>query len=605
MKITTYCGSTFLLLLALSVMFGVAHAEYQNNQSALPSSALDSIVKKPLTSGNVGRIIGDSNENLRSLVNAPDLSRLNRTFGFIQWPSEDPINFNHPVLRQAPVIKADPITKELRATLRVGYAWHEFPTFVNDRGETKSLYLRGYNGELVGPTLVARPGDTLKIKLINEMPPESSPPPCDQEGHCDHNQPHNFNTTNLHTHGLHVDPSGNGDNVFIKLTAGEYFDYEIKIPENHAAGTYWYHSHVHGATSVQVGSGMAGALIIEGDYDAVPSLDAANEKVLLLQEIAFNDEGKIEDNSTFAPGAWEEQATSRGWHISVNGQVMPDIEVNPGELQHWRFVAGNVRKNINLRLVNSCSNRTIPLVQLAADGIPFQHKRIAQDKGVFLAPGYRNDVAFRTVIPGVYYLVDDALDSGASNLPSSYCDWFRGGKPLVLDKSAHNIIARVTVKDVRPNLSRFPFNFELRRLQRPKSIDDEELSDKIEILDFDIDISVSPWKGLINGEAYDPSSPRVLGLGSAQTWLLSSSFSHHPYHIHVNPFEVIERDHNGNIIDRYWKDTIMVNERDPGAPNENVVEIRSRYEDYTGAFVTHCHILDHGDHGMMEHVVIE
>ncbi|WP_341939088.1 multicopper oxidase family protein [Marinimicrobium sp. C2-29] len=602
MKTTTYRGYKYGLLLVLAMLVSTAHAQPEDD-GRKPLSSSNGTVSN--LSGNVGSIISDSNKEIRPLVNADKLYSLNSAFGFIQWPSEKPINYRHPLLEQAPVIESDPETRELEATIRVGYAWQEFTTFVNGREETRNLYLRGYNGKLIGPTLVARPGDTLRIKLINEMPPEKKPPPCDHGGHCDHNQPHNFNTTNLHTHGLHVDPGGNSDNVFIKLTAGESFDYEIKIPEDHAAGTYWYHSHVHGATSVQVGSGMAGALIVPGDYDDLPSLEAANSKIMMLQEIAFDDEGRIESNRTFAPGAWEERAHKKGWHISVNGQVMPEIEVNPGELQHWRFIAGNVRKNINLRLVNPCSGRKIPLIQVAADGIPFRHKRKAEDNGVFLAPGYRNDITFRTFIPGVYYLVDDALDSGATDLPSDYCDWRRGGKPLVLDESAHNVIARVLVKDVRPKLSRFPSNFKLSQLQRPKSIPEEELSDKVEILDFDIDISVSPWKGLINGQAYDPENPRTLKLGAAQTWLLSSSFSHHPYHIHVNPFEVIERDSKGTIIDRYWKDTILVNEKDPSAPNGNVVEIRSRYEDYTGAFVTHCHILDHGDHGMMEHVVIE
>jgi len=402
-----------------------------------------------------------------------------------------------------------------------------------------------------------------------------------------------------------VDPTGNGDNVFIKLAAGESFDYEIKIPENHTAGTFWYHAHVHGATSVQTGSGMSGALIVEGDYDNIPSLKAADEKILMLQEIAFGDDGAIEDNSTFAPTAWQDLSEEKGWHISINGQVMPEMSVKPGELQHWRFIAGTVRKNVNLSLVNPCSGRTTPLIQLAADGIPFRHKRKADDNGVFLAPGYRNDVVFKLYWPGVYYLVDDSNEPEAADLPSHYCDYYRGDRPLVLDDKAHNIIARVVVEKNWPVFSQYPKNRELRSLNRPKSISSHELSADVEMLNFDIDISVDPWKGLINGKSYDPDQPRRLKLGNAQTWLLSSTFSHHPYHIHVNPFEVIERDDEGRIIDRYWKDTLLVDEIESNPPYLNVVEVRTRYEDFLGSFVTHCHILDHGDHGMMEKIVIE
>ena len=42
--------------------------------------------------------------------------------------------------------------------------------------------------------------------------------------------------TNIHTHGLQVDPRGNGDNPFLDLAPGEYFDYDIAIPADQPAG---------------------------------------------------------------------------------------------------------------------------------------------------------------------------------------------------------------------------------------------------------------------------------------------------------------------------------------------------------------------------------
>ncbi len=64
------------------------------------------------------------------------------------------------------------------------------------------LFVRTYEGTVPGPTLRLKPGDVLRIKLINDMPPNRDPMPED------HSLPHHFNTTNLHTHGLHVSPSG-------------------------------------------------------------------------------------------------------------------------------------------------------------------------------------------------------------------------------------------------------------------------------------------------------------------------------------------------------------------------------------------------------------
>src|SRR5690606_34916016 len=64
----------------------------------------------------------------------------------------------------------------LETTLRMAYG----PTDVD--GE-RAIAMT-YDGSYPGPTLVARPGDTIRIRLINDLD----------------------DVTNLHTHGLHVSP---------------------------------------------------------------------------------------------------------------------------------------------------------------------------------------------------------------------------------------------------------------------------------------------------------------------------------------------------------------------------------------------------------------
>src|SRR5207302_507082 len=78
-------------------------------------------------------------------------------------------------------------------------------------------------------------------------------------------EPHCFNGTNLHAHGLWVSPTGNSDNVLISINPQVSFDYQYDIPPDHPSGTFWYHSHRHGSTALQVSSGMAGALIVRGN----------------------------------------------------------------------------------------------------------------------------------------------------------------------------------------------------------------------------------------------------------------------------------------------------------------------------------------------------
>ncbi|MDE0208315.1 MAG: multicopper oxidase domain-containing protein, partial [Boseongicola sp.] len=74
-----------------------------------------------------------------------------------------------------------------------------------------------YNGHSPGPTIVADPGDTIDVYLINDLPA------LHDDCADNHNSFHGLNTTNLHTHGLHVSPTTDSsgrfdaDNVFISV----------------------------------------------------------------------------------------------------------------------------------------------------------------------------------------------------------------------------------------------------------------------------------------------------------------------------------------------------------------------------------------------------
>jgi FtsP/CotA-like multicopper oxidase with cupredoxin domain len=85
------------------------------------------------------------------------------------------------------------------------------------------------------------------------MPPNRDPEPVD------HTMPHQFNTTNLHSHGLHVSPSGISDNVMRMMEPVKSYDIEIAIPSDQIPGTNWYHPHAHGSADVQIASGAVGA----------------------------------------------------------------------------------------------------------------------------------------------------------------------------------------------------------------------------------------------------------------------------------------------------------------------------------------------------------
>ena len=113
---------------------------------------------------------------------------------------------------------------------------------------------------------------------------------------------------------------------------------------------------------------------------------------------------------------------------------------------------------------------------------------------------------------------------------------------------------------------------------------------------------------------YMPSRiDRTANIGDVQEWRLTSRFAAHPFHIHVNPFQVVsvvnkagksvtdpgtpdfDPDYAGVI--GQWKDTLFVKQ-------DYDIVTRTRYQRYIGQYVLHCHILDHEDQGMMANVSI-
>ncbi len=128
--------------------------------------------------------------------------------------------------------------------------------------------LRGFNGTIPGPMLISEPGDTLKIKLENNLENPEQP-------------------INLHTHGLHVSPLGHGDNVLISVNPGQNRDISIKIPENESIGINWYHPHLHGLSTQQIASGLAGQLWVAPPHN-LPDINQWNPKHEQIHFLALN-----------------------------------------------------------------------------------------------------------------------------------------------------------------------------------------------------------------------------------------------------------------------------------------------------------------------------
>jgi FtsP/CotA-like multicopper oxidase with cupredoxin domain len=536
----------------------------------------------------------------------------------------------------------------------------------------------------VAPQIEAYPGQTVRVTLNNNLPFD---PSC-IKAPDNINTPHCFNGTNLHAHGLWINPAGNSDNVLIAINPGVGFQYEYNIPPTHPAGTFWYHTHVHGSTALQVSSGMGGALIVRGtrkptetehgDVDTL--LKPFPERVMLFQQIQYacrypsqdgkpgkiktygdkgqpyqceqGDVGRIDGYDQLAPGTWQ----SSGRYTSINGVVLGKlVKAKAGVVERWRMIHGGVRDPIYLKIrrlaadapplagqkaaratqdyvQKYCTGPELDQSLVAADGLTLA--KVMPKKAVTFQPAYRWDALVVFPAAGQYCLVNDVPVASTIDLAAPSAQLLgvvevEAGTPVQGDVQSYlrNQLIASAQANLAPVQARIAAELKdglsLRSFVPHETVADNELTGT-QTMYFDIGNNGFQ----VDGNAYDPkAAPRSLPLGGVEEWTLTSNFVSHPFHIHVNPFQVVKilapdgTDISGeNGVDpdgkdtQYaglkgvWKDTIWVkNSGDPRRPEtllpgRYTVVVRTRYERYIGDYVLHCHILDHEDQGMMQAV---
>lgn len=398
-------------------------------------------------------------------------------------------------------------------------------TFVN--GQPKAT--RVFEGMYPGPTLRAKPGETIKVHLINDLD----------------------EVTNLHTHGFHVSPSGNSDNVLLEIQPGETFDFEFNLPDNHTPGMYWYHPHVHGDTYLHVNGGMAGAIILEGGLDELPGIKGLTERILILQSTQFDANGVV------AP--LEEQHT-RDQVRTVNGQINPTIRMRPGETQRWRLLNATSDSFCLLALEGH------EFHQIAHDGNPLSE--VHSEFQLLMGPGERNEVLIQAGSAGTYELRQLLWGTDFQSQPDV--------------QLATVVVEGDPVEEQPLPTALIPF----------EDLREAEVDNHREI-HFDVQFDADGVHFVIDNQTVDMDRvDQTVKLGALEEWTIyNDSDEWHPFHIHVNEFQVVAI--NGEPHDaRSWEDTRPL-------PPRGSITMRSRFIDFTGKYVYHCHILFHEDMGMM------
>ncbi|MGK7872293.1 MAG: multicopper oxidase family protein [Xenococcaceae cyanobacterium] len=425
----------------------------------------------------------------------------------------------------------------------------------------RQAYLLSYNGQVPGPLLKAKPGDTVRIRFTNNLP-----------------QP-----TNIHYHGLHIPPTGNADNIFLSIPSGETLTYEFTIPQSHPGGTFYYHPHRHGLVAEQVFGGLGGLFVIRGELDEIPEIKAAQEVFLFLKDFALDANGRVQQ-----PWHMAQMQGREGSLVTANGQVNPSVSIPKGGL-------------LRLRLLNASSSRFYrlaledhPLYLIATDGISLSEP--VELRELLLTPGERVEVLVRGErSPGQYRLLALPYNRGAMGMMG------RGMGPGMMGRGMGpgRMGPRMEPSDGGSprTLATLTYAGQVNPLPLPgQLIPVEALPSPQRVRRFILNHSMGHRMGmvfLINGRAFDHRRVDTqVRLNGVEEWdIVNTGVMDHPFHLHTNPFQVMTRNGQPEPF-RAWKDTVLVRVGE-------TVRIRVRFSDFTGKTIYHCHILDHEDLGMM------
>src|SRR5205807_2659074 len=157
-------------------------------------------------------------------------------------------------------------------------------------------------------------------------------------------------------------------------------------------GTHWYHAHKHGSTAINVANGMTGAFIIEGQYDDdlnnwYGSGWTRTQPVLGINPLCLSPNLMRRRASGGGPGPGSQ---AKGPDCSINGQLQPLIQIQPGEVQMWRIVNTSGRAGVYFL----GPPKGFQWKQLAQDGVQFNDVNYQShlNRPFLLAAGNRADI---------------------------------------------------------------------------------------------------------------------------------------------------------------------------------------------------------------------
>jgi FtsP/CotA-like multicopper oxidase with cupredoxin domain len=416
-----------------------------------------------------------------------------------------------------------------------------------------------YNGQLPGPVIRVKEGDTLRVKVVNDL---GDVP------------------TSVHWHGMHQPGTWQMDGVEAvsrpPIPAGSEFIYEFQATP---AGTHWYHSHV----GTQYGNGLFGPLIVEEgmpiaayDRDEVvfltdwflqPSdtllagiLKGMDMKMLAKKEMkAMKDLGDVPFQSALING--------KGRMAGDINSPLATLQVKMGETLRLRLINGSSTYALRFRIDGH------PLTVIASDGAPLQPVMV---DNLVVNVGERFDVLLKADQDGVYWVRAATLDGKEGQAILRYA-----GAPASEPEATP---AQWGERTLTPEAMRSRSSVTLAETHREMALT--------------LGGSMKPYRWSINEQLYPKSDPIVLEKGEAVRFhFRNPTGMDHPFHLHGHYFQVLGKPGALNLKDPVQKDTVNV-----PAKEELVIQWQATNP---GRWFFHCHIEWHLASGMARVIEIK
>ena len=362
----------------------------------------------------------------------------------------------------------------------------------------KTIRAWGFNNQLPGPVLRANTGDTMVIRLTNNLK----------------------EATTIHWHGICLPASMDGTDAVQKpVEPGEVFEYRFVVKD---AGTFWYHAHTN--ETVQMERGMYGAIVVDGASD--PVVDG--ERIFMIDDMKLDDNNEFTKPSWFIPRIVETHDGRQGNTLLLNGKEDLAINVNGGQTERWRFINSSSARYFHLHL----GGKAFQII--ASDGGLLEHPLTVTE--ALITPGERIDIAV-SFTAGDHFVIESLAYNRMTFL-----------------KPKREIFAKVRVGEDKPSIAFIPDH--LRTIE-PLAPQDAPINRTIKL-----SVGPSLTEGLsflVNGKTHVDDKPVMVG--ELQVWeIKNTSLMDHPFHLHGFFFQVIEENGKAPAY-KAWKDTYNLTPR--------------------------------------------